>query len=64
MKSLKQKYKGMKAEELKKALQAVNTSIARTSMMLREDPKAHVDMYKHRYERALIKTHLTIVNSQ
>jgi len=64
MKTLKQKYSGMKSEELVKSLHAVNKSILRTQMMLREDPKAFADMYKHKYEKALIKTMLQIAGSK
>ncbi len=64
MKSIKQKYKGMKREELTKALNSLSKSIQKTRMVLRDEPKAYADMYKHRYERALIKTLLSLPDSK
>ncbi len=64
MKTIKQKYKGMKREELTKALSELSKSILKTRMALREEPKAYADMYKHRYERALIKTLLSLPDSK
>lgn len=54
----------MKSEELTKSLHMLNKSILRTKMMLREDPKAFADMYKHKYEKAVIKTMLQIADSK
>lgn len=56
MKSMKQKYMGMKRAELVKALETVRKSITHTNMMLLDDPKAHAQLFKFRYERALIRT--------
>lgn len=64
MKSIKQKYAGMKHSELKKALEKLTASMSKTRMVLLEDPKAYAELYKHRYERALVKTLLSMPELQ
>lgn len=54
----------MKKSDLAKALDTVQKSIIRTRMVLRDDPKANAQLYKFRYERALIQTMLQISDSQ
>lgn len=54
----------MKKDDLTKALGAVRQSIIRANLVLREDPKANAQLFKHRYERALIQTLLQIPDSR
>ncbi len=53
----------MKKADLVKSLDTVQKSIIRTNMVLRDDPKANAQLYKHRYERALIQTLLQMPDS-
>ncbi|MBP6993808.1 hypothetical protein KBB12_01025 [Candidatus Woesebacteria bacterium] len=64
MKSIKQKYAGMKHADLTKALGNLTNSISKTRMALIEDPKAYAELYKYRYERALVKTLLSMPELQ
>lgn len=45
----------MKKDGLQKAFLEVESMLQKTRMSLRDDPKAHGQLYKLRYERALIK---------
>lgn len=56
MKSIKQKYTGMKKDALRKAHAELEAAFLKSRMSLRDNPKAHAQLYKLRYERALIKT--------
>ena len=56
MKSIKQKYAGMKKDALRKAHTELEAAFLKSRMSLRDNPKALAQLYKLRYERALIKT--------
>ncbi len=63
MLAIKQKYKGMKKDDLVKALSGVGLSITHARMSLRDDPKAHAQIAKLRYEKAVIRTMLQMTNN-
>jgi hypothetical protein len=64
MKTIKQKYIGMKREELVKALDSLMKAMIRTRIMVLEDPKAYAEIVKQKYERALLKTLLQMPDSK
>lgn len=64
MKTIKQKYIGMKREELVKALDALTKAMIRTRIMVLEDPKEYAEIVKQKYERALLKTLLQMPDSK
>jgi hypothetical protein len=59
MKIIKQKYIGMKKEDLKKAIGTIQKSMASARMTVRDNPKSFGDLCKFRYELALVRSLLS-----
>ena len=55
MKTIKQKYTGMKKPDLAKSLATIQKSMVTAKMTSQEDPKAFGTLRKLRYELALVK---------
>lgn len=60
MKTIKQKYIGMKKSDLSKSLETIKKSMITAKMSSQEDPKAFGTLRKLRYELALVKHMLSM----
>lgn len=58
MKKFKQKYATMTAPDMSKQLRTVALSLIKQSLLMREDPKAPGEIYRLRYQRALLLTYI------
>lgn len=54
--SLKKKYTAIDKKDIKKELSSITKSITQQLILRREDPKASMNIYKLRYQKALLLT--------
>lgn len=54
--SLKKKYTTIDKKDIQKELVSVSKSITQQQMLRKEDPKASMNIYKLRYQKALLLT--------